>query len=123
MTNPPTPEPTPSVMKFGDLKKLIADTVESVTKAGQAAGNALTGNDNPPARVPLRDQVRGGSQPAPRRSIDDEFSAALKKIEEDKKRQEREANLDKDIADLKERTKENPPLERSRVHRFMGWGE
>ena len=122
MSQQPPPEPSPSVMRFGDLKKLIADMVAGATNAASTVGKELTGaGDN--TRQPLRDQVRGARQQSPARSVDDEVAAALAKIEADKARQAREDARDKDINELKERTKEKAPVERSRLHRFMGWGD
>lgn len=103
----------PISMRLGDLRKLIADTVSSMTGSQPQQSQP---------RQSLRDQVRD-SRSGQSRNVDDEVSAALAKIEADKKRQERDAAIDKDLTDLKERTKEKAPVERSRRHRFMGWGE
>lgn len=117
---PPVPSEQPpqqtSTMRFGDLKKLIGDTVREVTGGGETRVSERQQRQTQPPNA--RERVRDA-----RSNIDDDVADALKKIEAEKKRREREEALDKDISDLKERTKEKPPVERSRVHRFMGWGE
>jgi hypothetical protein len=116
-TNPAPPEDKPpTLLKLGDLKKLITDTVEGAFKSREDK------DPQPQPTPPRRTSTRREAETAGR-SIDDEVAAAIKKLEAEKaERAEREA-LRKDVDDVKERTKEKPPVERRRVHRFMKWGE
>lgn len=115
MTAPEQPE-RPLTMKFGDFKKFVDDRI-------QAAVQAVTGGDNPPSQPRQRPFREPAGQSAPRRSVDEEVSTALKKLEADKAREAKEAERDAKLSELEERTKERPPVERRRVHRVMGWGE
>ncbi len=116
----PTPPPEPekgATMRFGDLKKMISDSVS-------AAVAGLTGD---PAPTQQRQPLRGQPQQQRSRSVDDEVRTAVEKLEVDRKARERREQRDKGVEDkltaLEERTKEKAPVERRRVHRLMGWGE
>jgi hypothetical protein len=121
MTTPTTPEPEKgATMRFGDLKRMIADSVNS-------ALSGLTGDQGQP---PQRQPLRGGQQPqrgGGSRNVDDEVRTAVEKLEADRKRREEREARDKGVEDkltaLEERTKEKAPVERRRVHKVMGWGE
>jgi len=125
MTNPPPLPPPPeqqpptTSIKFGDLRRLIGDMVSDVVGHTDPPPQ----RQSPPARSGggnLRDQARG-------RGVEDEVRTAVDKLEKDRKaREEREARdkgYEDKLKELEERTKEKPPVERRRVHRFMGWGE
>jgi hypothetical protein len=116
MTEPTGEEKSTTTLKFSDLRRLISDTVDSAFKSRE--------DSQPEPRDPGQPRTRQLRQePKQQRSIDDEVSAALKKIEKDKERERREQQIDTDITDLKEKTKEKPPVERRKIHGRMGWGE
>jgi len=60
------------------------------------------------------------------KSIQDEVKAELARLREAEERQQSEADLRAQVAELKaksETTAERAPIERRRVHRVMKWGE
>jgi hypothetical protein len=115
----PAKDSPTAVMHIRDLRKMISDQVTEAMKAVQSTVVG-TPDPTPPATDPRQaPRMRAGQQ----RNVADEVSAALDKIERDKADQEWRTGLDKDLTELKERTKEKPPVERSRLHRIMGWGE
>lgn len=108
------PEPekeTPSTLTFGDLKKLITDTVESLTKAGKDVTGSAGSTHEPFTKA------TGGA------SVDDQVKAALAKLQADKEREDKEKERDTTLAELKTKLDEKAPVERRRVHKLMGWGE
>jgi len=111
------PPEEPRSMRWGDLKKLINDTVSAAVSGGDR---------DQPQRQSLRDRT-APSQRGGNRSVDDEVRTAVEKLEADRKAREERAAKDKNyedkIAALEERTKERAPVERRRVHKIMGWGE
>src|SRR5215510_6324680 len=106
-----------AVMQMRDFRKYVTDTVkEALAGLQQTTQDAVgtTQQQGPPERQPRWRQQA---------NVADEVSAALDKIEKDKAENEWRTGLNKDVADLKEKTKEKAPVERNRLHRIMGWGE
>lgn len=98
--------PETSGIKMGDLTKLIKDTV----------AEAITGmkptDSKPDDKVVDEDS-----------SVAAKVRAEIEKISANKKKEEKEATIDSELKDLREKTKEKAPVERTKLHKLMGWGE
>lgn len=103
MTEQPPPEPTG--LKIGDLKKLIHDTVSEVMKGVSPTDKPETVKDHAPEGI--ADKVR----------------AEIEKIKAREKEEKDKNDLKAQVKALAEGKQEKPPVERRRVHKFMGWGE
>lgn len=110
-----------TLLKLGDLKNLIGDVVDRAFAAREEKPDAPT--TTPPARQ--RTLTRREPERV-ERSMKDEVDAAVARLEAEKEERAKAAALQKDVEDLKAEKKtreERPPVERRRVHKFMGWGE
>lgn len=116
MTEPTPQEDGPkATLRFGDLKRLIGDAVQAAIGDKQETQDPSP-TDKSPRRVVARETPN-------RRTIDDEVSAALEKLEKEKEQRRKEDERDAAILELREKTKERPPREYSKRHKLMGWGE
>ena len=102
--NPPA---EPTGIKIGDLKKLITDTVAEVVKGINPTEDTGKKDD---------DKVDTNS------SIAAKVQAEIEKIRKREADESEKETMKKQIADLAA-SKEQAPVERSRMHRLMGWGE
>lgn len=106
-------EEAPKPLTMGDLKKLIEDTVGNLVK---------TGKD-------VRDDQHEKAEDRTERKLDrnsdvtERVQAELAKIRDKEARDAKEAERDATLAELVTKTAEKAPVERRRVHKFMGWGE
>lgn len=91
-----------------DLRKMVADLVGEAVKVVKPESD--TGSKDT------------GRQPDSR-SVAEQVQAALAGIRDKDEREKRDRTIDQTLAELQERTKEKPPVERRRVHKIMGWGE
>lgn len=100
MTEPEktTPPATDDKVTAGTLRKWIEDAVASRTTAKEG------GSDTPS-------------------TVADQVQAALEKLKLKEKTDERDAKIDALLAGKVEQPKEKAPMERSFVHKLMGWGE
>lgn len=106
-------EPAPTILKFSDLRKMVTDLVDGAFASREQ-------KPDPVEPTGQRRQPRREERPSSR-SVDEEVDRALKKLEAEKaERAERDA-LKSDVEQLKEKTKERPPVEHRRVERIMGW--
>lgn len=111
-TNPPTNDDKGGVLSVGELRKFITETVQSVVGS---VGKA-------------HDDAQGAAQEHTQTSLDRkgaiaaEVQAEIEKLKRREARAARDKEIDDKLADLSKKT-EVHPVERSRVHRFMGWGE
>jgi hypothetical protein len=99
--------PEPTGIKIGDLKKLIQDTVADVVKgitpdAGGKPDDTPASTDNS--------------------SVADKVRAEIEKIRGREAEEKEKETIKTQLAELKSKT-EQAPVERSRLHKFMGWGE
>jgi hypothetical protein len=98
-----------SPLTMGDIRKFVTDTVGELVKSGKEVDPAK--DKDTEDRTP-----RGGD-------IKSEVERELAKIKSREERNKRDTELDTKIKELTEKTAEKPPVERSKVHRFMGWGD
>lgn len=107
---PAEPPAGPSVdQKLDAMKTEIIDTVKSMI-------STVTGHAAPAA--PAGTTAQAGPQ-----DLQAQIDAAVAKVNSDRDAQ---AAADAHAAEhdaLKAAASETPPMERKRVHRFMGWGE
>lgn len=101
-------EQTKASITMGDLKKMVMDTVAEVTK----------GISEPAKKDEPKEPVGNDS-----RSVADRVREEIEKIRAAEKETEEKETLKKEITQLKETVKEKPPVERTRRHKLMGWGE
>ena len=92
-------------IKMGDLKKLIQDVVAEAVKPGDKPTDK---SDDAPATV-------GG--------IADKVRQEIEAIRAREKEETEKVTMASELAELKEKAKEKAPVERRRIHKFMGWGE
>lgn len=102
-----TPPPGDAGIKMGDLKKMIQDTVSEVVK----------GITPDPKTDPVKDSSTGGG------GIADKVREEIEKIRGREKEDKEKEDLKTQVAALAEATKESAPVERTRLHKLMGWGE
>lgn len=95
-------------LTVGELRKMITDTVAQL----------VGGNGEKKEEEKTTDRPSGNGIAA-------EVARQVEKIRAKEARDARDADIDKKLGELAEKTKpvENAPIERSRVHRFMGWGD
>jgi hypothetical protein len=95
--------------RLGDLRELIVEEVKKAvgtdTKAHDEAQKAT--DKGLSAKSDIASQVQ-------------EAIADIRKKEE---REERDKRVESTLAELQKKVMETPPVERRKVHRFMGWGE
>ena len=98
---------------IGTLKSLIQEVVGSSKSTEEDAHRAA--EHHTASRLDRSSSVAAAVQA--------ELAKLQAKDKEDKEVQERQQQLDNKLAELSEKTKEKPPVERRRVHKLMGWGE
>ncbi len=106
-------------LSMGDLKKMVEETVSAAVSGLKNDKNDKNDNDDD-AKKQRREAVSGIDRQVDVRSAVQEALDSLKK---EKEKQERETSIDEKLAALEKRTQEKTPVERSKRHRFMGWGE
>ena len=100
---------TAKPLTLGDLKTFIDDRITGLMK---------TGNPKPAA-----DGDADGAKPSRTDSIAAEVAREIEKLKVKEKKDTADALLVQQIADLQAKTAEKAPVERSRRHRFMKWGD
>src|SRR5258708_2586019 len=56
-------------------------------------------------------------------SIQNEVAAALKEIQDREARTKEQSSLTEKVSEIEKRLTEKVPVERRRIHKFMGWGD
>ena|ERR1700749_4709640 len=100
------PPKEPAGIKLGDLTKLIKDTVAEVV-----------GSNNGGTKEPASDENVKDT------GIAAQVREAIESIRGEEEKKKKEQTIESELAELKEKTKEKAPVERNRLHKFMGWGE
>jgi hypothetical protein len=121
MAENPTADPTPDPpevdkqdpLKLGELRSLIEDVVKKVT------GSAEKTEDDAHERAQKGTLNRLDRES----SIAEQVQAELAKMNEAEKRKAKEDGLAATVKTLTEKVLERAPVERRRIHKFMGWGE
>lgn len=114
-TDPKPPETTPppegGPLKMADIRKLVQDTVKEVV-------GTISGGEKPPAGdpPPTDDKPVGGGLRA-------QVEKEIQRIRDKETQETRDKTIDQQLADLAEKTKEKAPVERSRRHKIMRWGD
>lgn len=99
-------------LTMGDLRKFVQDTVHEVV------GNVKDTHDNAQGEAQEHTQTRLDRGSTVKAQVEAELAKIRAKEERDKKDSEIETKLN----ELTTRT-EVKPVERRKVHRFMGWGD
>lgn len=99
-------------LTFGELKKMIADTVKDVVGSSTADKDDKKTSDTNSGGS----SVGGGGVAA-------EVARQVAKLKEKEERAARDKKVDDTLADLSSKVVEKKPVERGRLHKFMGWGE
>jgi hypothetical protein len=108
----------PVGITMADIRKVILETVADATKG-------LTGSKDDTS---TDDSKRDSGNPLGSRTdratgVQDLVKAEIEKIKAKEAAEARDKTIDEQLAALADKTKEQPPVERSKRHRFMGWGE
>jgi hypothetical protein len=101
-------EGTKDLLNVGQLREFIAESVKSAV--------AGLGGEKKEDSGEGKKDLSGGD-------ITQQVQRELARVREHERRTQREKDIDTTLAALQERTKEKPPVERRRVHKFMGWGD
>jgi|SRR6267378_632170 len=97
-----------TALSLKDLKKFVQDSVTELVKGGT---NVKDG---------VKDEGTKNTDGTP--SIADEVNRQVQAIRDREARDNRDKELDTKLADLGKKL-EVTPVERGRLHKFMGWGE
>jgi len=111
---------TDSKLNLGDLKKMVADTVAEAMK------NVTTTGSNTREVTQSHLEGRGDRSSTVQAAVAAEIQKIKDSEQADKDKAAREAKdqeFETKLSKLSEATAEKPPVERRRVHKFMGWGE
>lgn len=100
----------------GDLRELIGAEVKKLVGTGKEAA----GTDTEAHKEAQKVTETGLDAKS---NIASEVQAAIKHIQDREAATNRDKDIDTKLADLMKRTEEQPPVERRKVHRIMGWGE
>jgi CHASE3 domain sensor protein len=100
-------------LTLGDLKNFIDTRIQALVESGKDKEEGARDK----AQDHTEDKLDRGSR------IEEQVTRALQKLREKETKDEEQKTLSQQVAELLERTKERPPVERRKVHRFMGWGE
>ena len=99
--------PTASRVTMGDIKELVKSTIaEMMPKDEGKTSSVATGDDKTPS-VGIAAMVQ----------------AEIDKIKAKETEDAEKATIQEKLNELSEKTQEKQPVERRRVHKFMGWGE
>jgi hypothetical protein len=104
------PKPEGTGLSLGDLRKLVTDTVADVMKSVTPSGESVTA-PKPETRMDRSTTVQAAVQ------------AEIEKIRAKETEAKEKEDLTAKLTALELATKEKAPVERSRVHKIMGWGE
>jgi len=102
---------TSSALTVGELRKMIKDSVQ------EFAGALTGGGDAKDDKKPVAEGSPTGG------GIAAEVARQVAKIREREAREQRDKDVDERLEKLSSTVVEKAPVERSRVHKFMGWGE
>jgi hypothetical protein len=99
------------ILGVGELRAFITETVKSAVAglSGASSGEKDTGKTD--------DKGVSGSD------ISAQVKRELARVREHEARQKRDEEIDTTLKALQERTAEKQPVERRKVHKFMGWGD
>lgn len=97
---------TPSRVTMGDIKELVKSTIAEMMPKEE-----------------VKTPVAGGEEKAPATGIAAMVQAEIEKIKAKETEDTEKATIQEKLQELSEKTQEKQPVERRRVHKFMGWGE
>jgi hypothetical protein len=100
-----------SILGIGELREFISETVKQAV-----AGLAPAKDEKEEVSKSDDKGVSGGDIAA-------QVKRELERVRSHEARQKREEEIDTTLKSLVERTAEKQPVERRRVHKFMGWGD
>lgn len=109
-------EPAKTGITMADIRKLVTDTVAEVTKGITTTPKEGEGKETD-------DTARPGTRADRGASVASQVEAEIAKIKAKEAQEARDKGIDDQLAKLSEATAEKTPVERSKVHRFMKWGE
>jgi hypothetical protein len=98
-------------LTLGDLRKFIQDEIGGLVKSGKAGRSS---EDD------AHDEGDGKNKS---KGIADEVAREIERIKSKEAKDHRDKTIDEKLKELGEKTAEKAPVERRKVHRFMGWGE
>lgn len=95
-------------ISLDDLRGIVKNIVADITGSGKSDKKTDSGDSKPESSA-------------------DDIASRVKSTIEDMHKQERARARDNDLDEIikahKEKPKEKQPIERRKVHKFMGWGE
>jgi hypothetical protein len=108
-------EPAKTGITMADIRKLVTDTIAEATK-GITHPAGKEGDDKD-------DTARPGTRADRGASVASQVEAEIAKIKAKEAQEARDKGIDDQLSKLSEATAEKTPVERGKMHRFMGWGE
>lgn len=108
-------ENEPEKLTVGGIKKMITDAVAEATKGGKTPEDKTLD--------PVHTMSGANRQASVAAQVQEELRKLHEKEEKEKQQAERDKGIDDQLAALTEKTQEKAPVERGRVHKYMGWGE
>src|SRR5262245_44962062 len=112
-----TDPPEKATLKMGDLRSIIAESVKDAVKGLTPGESPTTDDGSDSSRIVPQGAVR-------QQSVAEAVQTELAKIAKEKQDAEEKKSVSDQLAALdKKVNEEKPPVQRTRRHRFMGWGE
>lgn len=110
---PETPKADDSKISLGDIRKMVTDTIAEAMKGVNKTEDTAhdKAQDHTLSKLDRSSTIQAAVQ------------AEIDKIKARETEEAEKKTLQDKLAELSEKTKEKPPVERSRTHKFMGWGE
>lgn len=97
---------TPSRVTMGDIKEMVKTTIAEMMPKADEAKPAVTGEEKSSAT-----------------GIGALVQAEIDKIKAKETEDNDKLTIQQKLQELSDKTQEKQPVERRRVHKFMGWGE
>jgi hypothetical protein len=113
-TQPPDSQ---APLSLGELRTLIADTVKGLVGTGQKAENEA--HDKAEDHTERKFERKSDAAD----SIQGEVAKALQEIQTREAKQKEQSTLSQKVEEISKKVLEVQPIERRRIHKFMGWGE
>jgi hypothetical protein len=99
---------------MGTIRSLITEVVTEATRGLTGSREDKSTKDEP---------SRPGGAAGRTQGVQEAVQAEIEKIKAREAAAERDKTIDEQLAALADKTAEKPPVERSRRHKLMGWGE
>jgi hypothetical protein len=107
------PDSETGKLTMGDLSKMIEDKIAAIVPGILKSGEPKSAEPAAPASGSSASSI----------DIAEEVRAQVARLKEQEDRLNKEKETDSTIKTLLERTEQKQPIERRKVHKWMGWGD